>query len=82
MSKSNKFWVVTKPNKNSQLIDILFNVDMKRMELQFKGGLSDKEIIGIFTTKNEAEKVTKMALLKAGAITKFLIRLGGSAPKR
>ena len=33
--------------------------------------LSGKEIIGIFTTKNEAKKVAKMALLKAGAINKF-----------
>jgi len=33
--------------------------------------LSSKEIIGIFTTKNEAEKVAKMALLKVGAINKF-----------
>ena len=63
--------LVTKPSKNSVLIDILFNADIKRMELQFKGGLSGKEIIGIFTTKNEAEKVAKMALLKAGAINKF-----------
>lgn len=71
MSKVNKFWVVTKPSKKSELIDILLHADMKKMELQFKGGLSGKEIIGIFTTKNEAEKVAKMALLKAGAIDKF-----------
>ena len=71
MSKVSKFWVVTKPTKQSVLIDILFNADMKRMELQFKGGLSNKEIIGIFTTRNEAEKVAKMALLKVGAINKF-----------
>ncbi len=71
MSKVSKFWVVTKPNKNSELIDILFQAGMKRMELQFKGGLASKEIIGIFTTRNEAEKVAKMALLKAGAIKKF-----------
>jgi len=44
---------------------------MKRMELQFIGGLSGKEIIDIFTIKNEAEKVAKMALLKAGAINEF-----------
>jgi len=37
MSKVSKFWVVTKPTKQSLLIDILFNADMKRMELQFKG---------------------------------------------
>ncbi len=71
MSKVNKFWVVSKPSKKSELIDILLHADMKKMELQFKGGLSGKEIIGIFTTKNEAEKVAKMALLKAGAIDKF-----------
>jgi hypothetical protein len=53
------------------MIDILFNADVKRMELQFKGGLLGKDIVGIFTTKNEADKVAKMALLKADAITKF-----------
>ena len=71
MSKVQNFWVVTKPTKRSTLVDILFRADMKRMELQFKGGLSGSEIIGTFTTKNEAEKVAKMALLKVGAITNF-----------
>ncbi len=71
MSKVQNFWVVTKPTKRSTLIDILFCADMKRMELQYKGGLSGSEIIGTFTTKNEAEKVAKMALLKAGAITRL-----------
>ena len=71
MSKVQNFWVVTKPTKCSTLIDILFSADMKRMELQFKWGLSGSEIIGTFITKNEAEKVAKMALLKAGAITKL-----------
>jgi hypothetical protein len=33
--------------------------------------LSGKEILGIFTTNNEAEIVEKMALSKAGAINKF-----------
>ncbi len=41
------------------------------MGFQFKGSMSGTEIIGIFMTKNEAEKVAKMALLKAGAINKF-----------
>ena len=57
--------------QRSTLIDILFSADMKRMELQFKGGFSGSEIIGTFTTKTEAEKVAKMALLKAGAIAMF-----------
>jgi hypothetical protein len=68
MSKVQFFWVVT---KRCTLADILFSADMKRMELQFKGGLSGSEIIGIFTTRIEAEKVGKMALLKAGSISKF-----------
>jgi hypothetical protein len=71
MSKVQNYWVVTKPTKRSTLIDILFSADMKRMELQFNGGLSGSEIIGTFITKTEAEKVAKMALLKARAITKF-----------
>ncbi len=57
--------------KRATLLDILFSADMKRMELQFKGGFSESEITGTFTTKNEAEKVAKMTLLKAGAINKF-----------
>jgi len=71
MSKVIEFWLVTKPTKKSKLIDILFHADMKRMELQFNGALSGKEIIGIFTNRNEAEKVAKMALLKVSAIDKF-----------
>ena len=71
MSKVSKFWGVTKPSKKSELVDILFNANMKRMEIQFKGGLTGNEIIGIFTTKNEAQKVAKLALLKAGAINRF-----------
>jgi hypothetical protein len=63
--------VVTKPSKKSIIDDCMFQADMKRMELQFKGGLNGSEIMGIFTTKSEAEKVAKMALLKSGAITKF-----------
>lgn len=71
MSKVQNFWVVTKPTKRSTLVDILYSADMKRMELQLKGGLTGSEIIGTFTTKSEAEKVAKMAVLKVGAITKF-----------
>jgi len=44
---------------------------MKRMELQLKGGLASKEVIGIFTTRNEAVKVANMALLISVSI-KFL----------
>lgn len=39
------------------------------MKHKSKPGLSGKEIIGIFITKKEVEKVAKMALIKAVAIT-------------
>jgi hypothetical protein len=70
MAKITKFWVVTKPTKQSTLIDILFQKDMKGMEYQFLGGLKGSEIIGTYTSKTEAEKVAKRALIKAGAIRK------------
>jgi len=41
------------------------------MKRTFKSGLSGREIIGIFITQSEVEKVAKMALIKAVAITKF-----------
>jgi transposase InsO family protein len=41
------------------------------MKRKFKSGLYGREIIGIFITQSEVEKVAKMALIKAVAITKF-----------
>jgi hypothetical protein len=62
MAEIKKFWVVTKPNRTSGLIDILFESDIKGMDRQFKGGLTTKEIVGIYTTKSHGEKVAKKAL--------------------
>lgn len=59
MSKVQKIWVVTKLTKRSTLIDILFSADMKRMELQFKGGLSGSEIIGNLQRKPKPKKLLK-----------------------
>ncbi len=64
MSKINKFWVVTKPTKNSELADILFNSDIKGMQNQFLGGLTKAEIVGIYSTKSEAERIARKLLAK------------------
>jgi hypothetical protein len=64
MAKINKFWVVTKPTRDSELNDILFHSDMKYMRNQFVGGLKANEIIGTYQYKAEAEKIAKK-LLKA-----------------
>jgi hypothetical protein len=38
---------------------------MKRMELQFKGGLSGMKLLVTLQTKNEAEKVTQNGFIKS-----------------
>ena len=56
-----EFWVVTTPTKDSELGDICFKADIKRIILQAKGGLESSEIKGIFkgqaTAKNYAKKL-------------------------
>ena len=64
MSKITKFWVVTKPTKNSELEDILFKSDISQMELQFRGGLTAKEIIGLYMDKDEALGIAQSSLAK------------------
>jgi hypothetical protein len=46
--------------------------------LQFKGCLASKEIIGIFTTKDKAEKVAKMTSLKSGSVKNLKIKFIGA----
>ena len=60
----NKFWVVTKPTRKSELVDILFNSDIKGMQNQFLGGLTESEIVGMYSTKSEAEKIARKLLAK------------------
>jgi uncharacterized protein YwlG (UPF0340 family) len=74
--KLQNFGVVSKPTKLSKLTDTLFSADMKRMELQFKVGLSGSEIIGKFIMKMQVEKVAKMALSKVGVIINFFLKKG------
>ena len=58
-----KFWVVTKPTKESILLDILFESDILGMGMQFKGGLKKDEIIG-FYKKGSSAKAVATKLLK------------------
>ena len=69
--KINDFWVVTHATPDSTLGDILFKADWKRMRLQYAGGLGDtkkwvgNKIVGVWSTKTEAEKVAKNLIRKA-----------------
>jgi hypothetical protein len=50
----NRLYVVTYPTSKSEICDILFETDMIDLELQFKGGLSAKNIAAVFSEHEEA----------------------------
>ena len=52
-----KLWIVTKPTKESDFYDICFKSDMRSLNMQFLGGLSYKEIAGVFTEESEAARL-------------------------
>lgn len=57
-----KFWVVTKPTKNSELVDILFETDLFGFVLQMKGGLKEDEVLGFYKNKEKAKKMAEKIL--------------------
>jgi hypothetical protein len=57
-----KFWVVTKPSPFSTLEDILFPCTFERLMLQVRGGLNEKEIVGIYADETEAQRATARLL--------------------
>ncbi len=50
-----KLWVVTDPTRESEVDDILFEASLRRLALQFKGGLDIERNVTLFTEKSEAE---------------------------
>ncbi len=52
-----RFLVITKPDVNSTLADILFYADVFDMVLQIRGGLKGKDIVGIYKNYAKAKKV-------------------------
>lgn len=64
ITPTTKFWVVTKPTKDSTLADILFESDLLYLSVQFRGGLAPSDIICIY---EEEELATNIAL---GLLTK------------
>jgi len=51
-----KFWIVTKPTKNSTIPDICFKADAKGLILQARGGLDPEDIL--LTTLDELHALT------------------------
>jgi len=59
---SNTFWVVTRPNRVSELGDIYFACTFQQLMTQTRGGLHEQEIIGIFAEESEANRLAMKLL--------------------
>jgi hypothetical protein len=58
--KITKMWVAVVPNPDSTLEDVLYEVTIKDLMNQFRGGLDVDEILGLYTTEIEAyERVSE-----------------------
>lgn len=57
--KLDKIWMVTKPKKESELVDVCAEIEMEKLYLQYLGGLREDEVVGFFTHKEEAVKVAR-----------------------
>ena len=58
------FWVVTKPNRASELGDICFACTFKQLMLQARGGLHEHDIVGIYADEAEAKQMAEKLLGK------------------
>ena len=57
-----KFWVVTRPTKQSALVDIVSQSDLSDLDLRFKGGLSPGDVVGLFIEERAANNMAKFLL--------------------
>jgi len=59
-----RFWIVTEPSPFSTMEDICFACTFERLMLQVRGGLNEKEIVGIYADETEAQKAAGTLLGK------------------
>lgn len=61
-----RFWVVTYPTPAfTQLVDILFEVDVFGFARQIQGGLDERDVILITTKKDRAKLVAEQILVSS-----------------
>ncbi len=56
------FWLVTKPNRASELGDICFACTLTQLMLQVRGGLHEHDIAGIYADEAEAKLMAEKLL--------------------
>jgi hypothetical protein len=70
------FWVVTKPTPTSELGDICFEANIIELACQFRGGLDETTIHGIYVSEVEAQRVA------ANLLAEVKKKKDGSSPNR
>jgi hypothetical protein len=57
-----KFFIVEKPTKDSEMDDVVYELDLPAFALQIKGGLEIKNILGVYKQKSDARRAGTEAL--------------------
>ena len=57
-----KFFIVEKPDQNSEMDDVVYELTLPEFALQVKGGLDVKNILGVYKQKSDARRAGTEAL--------------------
>ena len=57
-----KFFIVEKPTKDSEMEDVVYELDLPSFALQIKGGLDVKNILGVYKQKSDARRAGTEAM--------------------
>jgi len=57
-----KFFIVEKPDQNSEMEDVVYELSLPEFALQIKGGLEVKNILGVYKQKSDARRAGTEAL--------------------
>jgi hypothetical protein len=57
-----KFFIVEKPDQNTEMEDVVYETTLPEFALQIKGGLEIKNILGVYKQKSDARRAGTEAL--------------------
>ena len=57
-----KFFIVERPTKDSEMEDVVYELDLPAFALQVKGGLDVKNILGVYKQKSDARRAGTEAM--------------------
>lgn len=57
-----KFFIVERPTKDSEMEDVVYELDLPAFALQIKGGLDVNNILGVYKQKSDARRAGMEAM--------------------